>query len=264
MRIVALLETHNERRHIGPCIEHLHAQGVSVYVIDDGSTDETVEIAERYAGRGVIGLETHPRPRGRDLQASLERKQRLADSLDADWLIHVDADERRTASDPRRSLAEALHAADAAGFNAVNFLEFTFVPTVEDPNHDHAEFERTMRHYYHFLPGYPHRMNAFKRQDGPVDLVTSGGHRVAFDGLRLAPRNLAMRHYLFLSVDHLYEKYPPGDEIVIPPDKPNWFNTRLPLQPDRISLPSQRRLRRYTPGEPLDRSEPLARHPLYA
>jgi glycosyltransferase involved in cell wall biosynthesis len=36
---------------------------VAVYLLDDGSTDATVEIAERYLGRGVVDIELLP---GRD------------------------------------------------------------------------------------------------------------------------------------------------------------------------------------------------------
>lgn len=258
MRIVALVQTYNERRHIARCIEHHRDQGADVYVVDNESTDETIGIVERYLGRGVIGLETLPRRRGRDLRDSLQRKQELACTLDADWLIHLDADERRCSSDPRQSLGDALRVADEAGFNAVNFLEFVFVPTIEAPDHDHPDYERTMRSYYHFLPGYPHRLNAFKRQDGPVDLASSGGHRVAFEGRRLAPRNLSMRHYRFLSLDQFRTKYPDTDELVAPAGHENWDSSRIAP----TGLLSERHLRRYRPGEPLDRSEPLTRHPL--
>ena len=62
MRIVAMLQTYNEEVSIGACIEHLHSQGVEVYVLDDGSTDATVAIAERYVGRGVIANRGCPAP----------------------------------------------------------------------------------------------------------------------------------------------------------------------------------------------------------
>ena len=174
MRIVAILATFNEARFIAGSIEHLREQGVDVHLIDNESTDATVAIAERYVGAGVIGIETLPRAGASDLYARLMRKEELAQTLDADWLMHVDADEFHIAAAPRRSLAQAFAEADAAGFNAVNFIEYTFVPTREHPDHDHPDFARTMRHYYPFLPWFPHRLNAWKRQEQRVDLTWMG------------------------------------------------------------------------------------------
>lgn len=165
MYVVAILATYNEARFITGCIEHLRAQGVDVYLIDNESTDATLEIAERYLGCGVIGIETMPRAGASDLHARLARKEELAETLDADWIMHVDADEFHIAARPRRSLVQAFTEAEEAGFNAVNFLEFTFVPTLERPDHDHPYFARTMRSYYAFLPVFPHRLNAWRCQE---------------------------------------------------------------------------------------------------
>src|SRR5437660_1135782 len=162
MRIVAMIQVYNNRRVIAACIEHLRGQGVDVYLIDNESTDETVAIAERYLDRGVIDIETLPR-RGRfNLKEQCARQEELAETLDADWLIHQDADEMRVSPKRGQTLAEAIAEVDAAGFNAINFLEFTFVPTRESPNHDHPEFHKTMLWYYPYVRVFPHRLNAWK------------------------------------------------------------------------------------------------------
>jgi glycosyltransferase involved in cell wall biosynthesis len=257
MKIVALLQTFNERRFVANCIEHLNEHGAAVYLVDNASTDDTVEIAERYIGRGVVGIEQLPRDGSWNLYKQLERKEQLAAELDADWLMHVDADEIREPPDSRQSLAEAFRAADEMGFNALNFLEFAFVPTAEQPDHDHPNYERTMQWYYPLVPDFPHRRNAWKRQDGPVDLVSSRGHRVDFPGLSMAPRNLYMRHFLFLSVAHAAEKYNVDRQPNVHHQPGDW---RKYLDVDRIELPSERLLRRSVPGKPLDRTEPLDHH----
>jgi glycosyltransferase involved in cell wall biosynthesis len=260
MRVVAMLQTYNEDRSIGACIEHLHAQGVDVYLLDDGSTDATVEIAERYLGRGIIEIEQLPGADAFRLRAQCSRQEELADKLDADWLIHYDADEIRVSPRERQSLAQALAEFDEAGYNAVNFLEFTFVPTRESPDHDRVGFQRTMRSYYPFLPFFPARLNAWKRQDGPVELEWSGGHKVRFEGLNTAPTSLYMRHYLFRSLDHAVRKFVAGRPYDADEVAGGWYGFRSRVKPELLELPSERELRTYGADHLLDPSNPRTQH----
>lgn len=261
MRVIALLATYNEERFIHGCLEHLLEHGVDTYLIDNESTDGTVAIAERYLGRGMIDIEILPRRGVYDWRSILERKTEVAASLDAEWFIHLDADEIRLPPSSSTTLRAALAEVDRAGYNAVNFQEFTFVPTREAPSHDHPRFQETMRSYYPFLPFFPDRLNAWKRQVGPVILADEAGHRVSFAGLRMYPRSFPMRHYLFLSVEHAIEKYVQRDfdsaEVA-----EGWHGWRATLTPDRIALPSADELRRYVTDDLLDASEPWTRHPV--
>ena len=262
MRIIAIVQAFNEQRFIARCIDHLRGQGVGVYLIDDASTDGTVAIAERFLGRGVIAIEQLGSHAVHDWREICVRKERLAEQLDADWLIHHDADEIRISSAPRQSLAEALRRFDQAGYNAVNFQEFTFIPTREAPDHDHPHFDRTMRSYYAFAPIQPHRLNAFKRQDGPVELAWSGGHQVRFDGLRPAPVSLYMRHYLFLSREHAIRKYVGHRPFAAHTVAAGMHGFRPKLRPEMIVLPSSRTLLSYRGDHLLDGSAPRRTHVL--
>lgn len=260
MRIVALIAVFNERRFIAGCLEHLVSQGVEAYVIDNGSTDGTGEIARRYLGRGLVGIEDMPRTEYFSLARVLERKQELAATLDADWFIHHDADEIRTAARPGRRLADAIAEADAAGANAVNFLEFTFVPTRESPDHDHDRFRDTMRWYYPFLPMFPHRLNAWKRQPGPVDLVEAAGHRVAFPGLRMHEESLHLEHYMFLSERHAVEKFIESRRYDPAMVARGWHRWRSRLTAADVVLPAAADLVERRPGEPLRAEHPRTKH----
>jgi glycosyltransferase involved in cell wall biosynthesis len=262
MRIVAIIAAYNEERFIGACLKNLITQGLEAYLIDNSSTDRTVAIAEQYLGRGLIGIETFPRDGMYSWQPLLARKEDLAAELDADWFLHVDADEIRLPPNSANTLAEALSEVDAQGYNAVNFLEFAFIPTKEAPDHDHLDFQRTMRRYYPFLPQFPHRLNAWKRQAERVDLVSAGGHKVSFDDLNMYPHSFPMRHYLFLSVPHANEKYIQRQydphEV-----KAGWHRARAKLKARQIRLPSQVKLRHYTSDDRLDATNPRTRHFLF-
>lgn len=264
MRVVALVAAYNEERFIDACLEHLIRQGTEVYLIDNSSSDRTVEIAEQHLRRGLIGIEVAPRDGVYRWRSLLARKEELAAELDADWFMHVDADEFRLPPSTRTTLAGALAEVDRAGYNAVNFLEYCFVPTRESPDHDHPDFQRSMRRYYPFLPsGSPHRLNAWKRQLVQVDLAGSSGHSVGFPGLRICPQPFAMRHYLFLSVAHATRKwvereYDPGELSV------GWHRARAALRREQILLLAESELRRYECDDLLDASNPLRRHPVFA
>lgn len=259
LRAVALIAAYNEERFIGGCIEHLIGEGLEVYLLDNASTDRTVEVAERYLGRGLIAIENVPREGIFKLRTILGRKEELASTLDADWFMHADADEIRTSGRPGQSLAEAFAEADRAGYNTVNFQEFTFIPTRESPDHDHPRFVETMRWYYPFLPAYPHRRNAWKRQPQRVDLTTEAGHQVIFAGLRMAPESLVLRHYLFLSLEQAIRKYGTRrhDPVVV---AGGWHGWRERFRPQMVELPSQAELRTYVSDDRLDASKPRTKH----
>lgn len=258
--MIALLAAYNERRFIEPCLSHLRANGVDAYLIDNCSTDNTVQLAERWLGRGLIGMESFPR--GEDDRYRwarlLARKEQLSGELDADWFIHMDPDELRLPPSADVSLAEALDEVAGRGFNAVDFMEFTFIPTREEPDHDHGRFRQTLRTYYPFRPRSPHRLNAW-RAGVDVDLVHSGGHAVRFPGMRPFPEAFPMRHYLFLSIDHAVEKY--SERRYDPTEvELGWHGWRARLDSSDLRLPRAAELRVARTDYDLDPSEPRTRH----
>lgn len=261
MRVVALLSTHNDERFIGASLEHLFREGVQAYLIDNCSTDRTLRMAEKYIGKGLIGITRPFINKAADPQALLRCKEQFVATLEADWFINLEPGE--IALPPRSSgtLVEALSRADCAGYNAVNFIEFAFVPIRESPDHDHPDFQTTMRWYYTFYPGFPHKVCAWKRQAAPVDLTWSGGHRVWFKGLRLYPKSFLMRRYIFLSVAHAKRKFGHNSR----PDSPraawqNWQPSRRDLESGALKLSPKSELRCYVSDDQLDASNPLSQH----
>jgi glycosyltransferase involved in cell wall biosynthesis len=259
MRIIAIVAAYNEERFIEGCIQHLAAQGIETYLCDNDSSDGTYAIAERYLGHGLCGLERLPRDGTYRWTAILEHKAKLAQRLAADWFLHLDADEIPLPPASAPTLAAALQRADAAGANAAEFVEFTFVPPREAPDHDHPDFRRTMRWYYPFEPQAEHLVRAWKRQAGLVDLASSGGHHVVFPGRRIYSERLRLRHYLFLSREHALRKYVARrydpDEV-----RRGWHGWRATLTADQIRLPARAELRLARTDDELDFSNPRTTH----
>jgi hypothetical protein len=259
-RIVALVTAYNEERLIANCVEHLARHGVEVYLIDNGSTDRTAAIARGYLGRGVTAIESLARDGTFRWQEILRRKEELAAALDADWFINVDADEFHLPPAGAGRLADAVAAVDAVGCNAVEFTEFTFLPTAEAPDHDHPDYLRTMRWYYPFVPRPLHLMRAWKKpRKGRAEFGWSGGHHLRLPELRLAPVPFPMKHYLCLGRAHLLRKY--VERRFDPAELARgWHGWRARLDPTRVVFPRQAELRDFRGDDRLDPSCPRTRH----
>ncbi len=261
VRVTAVLATRNEERFLAACLENLFRQGVQVYLCDNESTDRTLEIARSYLGHGLIGIETIPFDGTYQWERILQRKEALFRELDADWLMHVDADEIHLPPRGQASLATAFADVQARGYEAVDFYEFSFVPTRENPSHDHPDFLNTLRTYYPFRPRSPHCVRAFRKQDGPMEIVWSGGHRVRFvHEPRLAPEPFRMKHYLFLSAEQAVRKYPGRKYREEEINRLGWHGWRGRLRPGQIILPALADVRITAGDEDLDSSSPWSRH----
>jgi len=259
MKIVAILATYNEERFVRNCIRNLVSQGASIYLIDNDSTDATVPIAVEAAGNALIGMESFPRDGVYTWKPILEQKEQIANSSGADWFMHVDADEIHLPPLGSPTLAHAFREAEKAGYNAVNFIEFTFMPVAESPNHDHDNYLDAIRWYYPFRPFEARLTRAWKQQDSGVELAWSGGHQVRFPGLNIDRRSFRMKHYIFISVDQLRRKYIQrrydASEV-----RNGWHGWRANLKGKKIVLSAASQLRRTTSDDDLDASDPRTTH----
>jgi glycosyltransferase involved in cell wall biosynthesis len=259
MQLVAILATYNEERFVANCVRNLVAQGASIYLIDNESTDATIRHVRETAGNALLGVESFPRHGIYSWQPILERKEQIANRIEADWLMHVDADEIHLPPLGSPTLAHAFQEAEEAGHNVANFAEFTFIPVAESPNHDHGNYLDTMRWYYPFKSAEMHLMRAWKRQPADVTFAWSGGHQVRFPGLNVDQRFFRIKHYMFVSVDQLVEKYVQRryDKREV---RNGWHGWRATLRREKILLPLASQLRRTISDDGLDASDPRTTH----
>lgn len=181
-RVIALISTFNEADIVEPVLDHLASNGVFAYLVDNGSTDETVARASRWLGPGLLGFERLPPPAegGTSWQAILARKLELARELGADWYIHHDADEIRESLWPGTTLREAVGWVDRLGYNAIDFRVLNF-PPVDDsfrPGDD------PRRHFMRWEePAEYDRIQRKCWKAGAYDVsLDDGGHDVCFAG----------------------------------------------------------------------------------
>jgi glycosyl transferase family 2 len=281
MRVVAILASYNEERFIANCIDHYIKHGVEVYLIDNESTDNTVEIAKTYLNNGLIKIDILKRDIYHTWSDILKLKEQIALQIKADWFIHADPDEIRLPPRSDMLLIDAFKEADNQGYNAVNFFEYTFVPTVEHPDHDHPDYIKTMHWYYPFCPSYPHRLNAWKKKsvktnflkkyfsknkgskaNHQIGLTLSGGHRVEFEGIRCFPVDFKMKHYILLSIPHAIQQY--STRKCDPEElKMGWQGWRNCSDSSRFILPREDEVRYFVGDDELDPSNPLKEHLIY-
>jgi len=260
LRIVALLTCRNESLYLARCLQHLYEQGIETCVIDNESEDNTVDIARSFLNKGVFRIETQPYLGYFSMAVLLELKQKLADEIDADWFIHHDADEIREAPAPFKTLYDGIFAADQEGYNAINFDEFVFLPTTNEDAFEGTDYVKKMNYYYFFEP-YPNRqIKAWKKIGVKVDLVSSGGHILNFEGRKIFPRNFILRHYICLSKEHVIWKYYSSrvfskQEV----EERGWHGKRATFTPDKLNFPNKELLKIVGDGV-WDKSDPWKEH----
>lgn len=245
------------------CLEHLHQQGVETCVIDNESTDESLDIAMQYMGKGVFRIERQPYRGCFDLVEQLRIKEQLAEEIEADWFIHQDADEILEATRANMTLQEAFTDVDRLGYNAINFDEFVFLPAEDDSSFEGTDYVTTMRHYYFFAPSEQRLQRGWKKHPQRVDLATFAGHHVHFENKNIYAENFKLRHYIVLSHEHLLRKY--GRERIYNPqevEERQWHGPRARFDPIKVKLPRRVELRNLdTDG--WDRSCPVQEHPFF-
>jgi hypothetical protein len=107
-RLSAFVIVHNEERQLGDCLESLRGLVDELVILDDGSTDATVEVA-RKAGARV---------EHRAFDGFGSQKQAALDLTSGDWVFSIDADERVTPELAReiREMIASSHAKSADGY----------------------------------------------------------------------------------------------------------------------------------------------------
>jgi hypothetical protein len=202
--VAAIMPAYNEVDVIDQVITHLAHNGVGVYLIDNWSTDTTLERARAYEGDGLVGYERFP-PDGPansfELTRMLTRVEELALDLGHDWVVQNDADEFRFAPWPGVSLRDALFHVQTQGFSAVNHGCLDFALTEEPAGLD-APIEDHLTWFQ--AAGIPDltQLNCWRQMPGTrVELAWSGRHTVRFQGLRVFPYNFLIHHYPIRSVE---------------------------------------------------------------
>lgn len=85
MSLSVALAVYNEADNLGACLESVHSLASEIVIVDGGSTDQTVSIAQKYKAKILI----------EENRANFHiNKQHAIDACSGDWILQLDADER--------------------------------------------------------------------------------------------------------------------------------------------------------------------------
>lgn len=127
--VAALIMVRNERHIVATCIGHLlHTVRVDrVYVVDNGSTDGTLQLLQRMAQktkRLIVDVDQGPYRHG-EIVTALAHRARVEG---ATWVLPTDADEFMWLR-PGTSLSDLINRDDVGGYQVAvrNFMQARFV-----------------------------------------------------------------------------------------------------------------------------------------
>ena len=98
--LAAVIITYNEEANLADCLESLHGTVDQIVVLDSGSTDATLAIANRFGATVAVSNVWH---------GFGDQKNRALAMATTDWVLSIDADERLTpdlANEIRSALAQ--------------------------------------------------------------------------------------------------------------------------------------------------------------
>ena len=206
LRIVAVLAIRNEQAYLANCLKQLIRDDIKFAIVDNGSTDATAAILheDRFAP-WLAEYRYLPFEGVLDRERLLIEQHELTRTLDADWIVHLDADEIIHPYGQGESLRAGLSRLDAEGWDVINCDEFVFLPV---DHHYEPDCEgMPLLHYYYFFEPEPLRLMRVWRKAADLSNVQSGGHKLGGSQFRLAPKSFVLRHYIFQDQHHAYTKY---------------------------------------------------------
>ncbi len=266
LQAVAVICVRDDDPYLESCLRHLLAHGVDYAVIDNGMSAESRALLQRAPFRDRLrDVRRLPFTGVFELERQIEAKERVFETIEADWLIHLDVDEAMHAYAEGERLIDSIARIDELGFNVINFDEYVFLPV--DQAYQPGACPQPLTAYYLFKPGAKPRLMRARRKSANLSMAPSGldstaaGHVVYGEGLRLAPEAFVLRHYIVRSQDHARRKY--TERVYAETElRRGWHANRTGRPAEAFEFPPPEALERLpsAASHALDRSHPRRTH----
>lgn len=244
MDITAIIAVRNAEKYIGNCLRQLMSDGINFYVLDNQSDDMTSNIvnSDEFSKR-LVGFKEIPFSGEFDLTEQLKEKGSIIAKLDADWIIHLDADEVIQSYNHGESLSDAIARVDYDGYTVINCDEMVFIPL--DMDYQSDSFSLPDMHYYYFFEPRSNRLQRIWKNGQGIGFADTGGHSLMSeeqDRIKYSPNNFVLRHYPFLNQEHAKKKYTSrkfaGRDL-----KKGWHGNRIGISAEQFIFPQKEKLK---------------------
>lgn len=214
-RLIGFIPCYNEADILAPLLRFYESAGVPVVFIDNGSTDGSGAIAQRYLGREVLEYVRHETEEY-DLKEMLSLCLTVVARHAPDWIMHIDADHFYEPGEGFASFHDHVRDAEARGCNVIDFEEYVFLPTTADDPVEANVYER-MKYYAVRDPGEAEQPTEYGslllqprlyRYQPGMNISDDGGHTIFYveDRMRVHPVRGILRHYMFRSLEQGRQK----------------------------------------------------------
>lgn len=210
-RLIGFIPCYNESDIIEDLLRYYERAGVPVVFIDNGSTDGSGDIAQRYLKREVLEYVRHETEEY-DIKEMLNLCLTVVARHAPDWIMHIDADHFYEPGQGFASFHDHVRDAEARECNVIDFEEYAFLPTTADDPGVANVYER-MKYYAFRAPDEANNPTEYStlllqprlyRYQPGMNISNDGGHTIFYvgDRMRIHPVRGILRHYLFRSVEH--------------------------------------------------------------
>jgi glycosyltransferase involved in cell wall biosynthesis len=207
MKILAVIPTYNESDVIYWVIKYLIDQDIDVHILDNESTDSTLDIVKKFPPSRVFISSFHTNGEFNE-QIMGDNIKKIIKSYEKeyDWVARINADEFWESPFQNLSLKEGIELADKRGYNAVGVKQFRFYPMSDEKPHVAGDDVRKYYNYFekwegakYFEPRFhpEHNkiwiINAFKSNSG---IFYEDAHKVLpISKIKIFPHLFITRHY---------------------------------------------------------------------
>ena len=200
-----MIPVFNDEDIIQEVIEHLLSQNIELVILDNGSTDQSFKICERFLGKGVLRLEQY-QTQSYQWQLILRKLYDMAIFQSPDWVLRCDSDEFLESGMKNLSLYDGISMINEKHFNIIQFDRFDFFMT-DDDDESAISFKEKLR-YYSYQDDFVYR--AWKFIPGILPIGKGlGGHCPIFplgESYKISDTKFILRHYPLRSKDQAIKK----------------------------------------------------------